>query len=197
MLKGQVAAVIKKILNTGEQRRTLVTQSAACDELTSRTLMCVFTCVCRFPISIWLGHRLHCHLSWCWNDFYCTEQFGVHICHYSTCWWGQPFIHLICLSLLWFCYLNVKLKNRKDRRSDVSMSMHILTSICFGCIGIGVISIERAYPLSLGSNIGTTTTAILAAMASPGDTLADALQVRNQLRKAWLLLQNLLDSAFN
>lgn len=44
-------------------------------------------------------------------------------------------------------------------------------------IGIGVISIERAYPLSLGSNIGTTTTSIFAAMASPGDTLANALQV--------------------
>lgn len=44
--------------------------------------------------------------------------------------------------------------------------------------GIGVISIERAYPLSLGSNIGTTTTSVLAAMASPGERLANALQVR-------------------
>lgn len=44
--------------------------------------------------------------------------------------------------------------------------------------GIGVISLERAYPLTLGSNIGTTTTAILAAMASPGETLANSLQVR-------------------
>lgn len=43
--------------------------------------------------------------------------------------------------------------------------------------GIGVISIERAYPLSLGSNIGTTTTSVFAAMASPGDRLANALQV--------------------
>lgn len=55
----------------------------------------------------------------------------------------------------------------------------ILTSVLFIWIGIGVISIERAYPLSLGSNIGTTTTAILAAMAGPGDTLANALQVSN------------------
>lgn len=45
--------------------------------------------------------------------------------------------------------------------------------------GIGVISIERAYPLSLGSNIGTTTTSVLAAMASPGERLANALQVRH------------------
>lgn len=43
--------------------------------------------------------------------------------------------------------------------------------------GIGVISLERAYPLTLGSNIGTTTTAILAAMAAPGETLANSLQV--------------------
>lgn len=55
--------------------------------------------------------------------------------------------------------------------------MCILTSIPSVHIGIGVISIERAYPLSLGSNIGTTTTSIFAAMASPGDTLANALQV--------------------
>lgn len=54
-----------------------------------------------------------------------------------------------------------------------------LTTVSCLWIGIGVISIERAYPLSLGSNIGTTTTAILAAMASPGDTLANALQVSN------------------
>lgn len=44
--------------------------------------------------------------------------------------------------------------------------------------GIGVISLERAYPLTLGSNLGTTTTAILAAMASSGDKLASSLQVR-------------------
>uniref|UniRef100_H3CNG4 Sodium-dependent phosphate transport protein 2B n=1 Tax=Tetraodon nigroviridis TaxID=99883 RepID=H3CNG4_TETNG len=44
-------------------------------------------------------------------------------------------------------------------------------------VGIGVISLERAYPLTLGSNIGTTTTSILAAMASPGETLANSLQI--------------------
>ena len=50
---------------------------------------------------------------------------------------------------------------------------------CVGCVppGVGVISLERAYPLTLGSNIGTTTTALLAALASPGDQLAPALQV--------------------
>ena len=43
--------------------------------------------------------------------------------------------------------------------------------------GLGVISIERAYPLTLGSNIGTTTTAILAALASPREKLSSAFQV--------------------
>ena len=43
--------------------------------------------------------------------------------------------------------------------------------------GIGVISIERSYPLTLGSNIGTTTTALLASMAGSGPTLINAIQV--------------------
>uniref|UniRef100_A0A8P0PQ29 Sodium-dependent phosphate transport protein 2A n=1 Tax=Canis lupus familiaris TaxID=9615 RepID=A0A8P0PQ29_CANLF len=43
--------------------------------------------------------------------------------------------------------------------------------------GLGVISIERAYPLTLGSNIGTTTTAILAALASPREKLSSAVQI--------------------
>lgn len=63
--------------------------------------------------------------------------------------------------------------------------------VVFNPIGIGVISIERAYPLCLGSNIGTTTTAILAAMASPGETLADALQVGHSYKNtllSWLTL---------
>uniref|UniRef100_A0A672LXR6 Sodium-dependent phosphate transport protein 2A n=1 Tax=Sinocyclocheilus grahami TaxID=75366 RepID=A0A672LXR6_SINGR len=53
--------------------------------------------------------------------------------------------------------------------SPVFTSSGTLTFIVLS--GIGVISIERAYPLTLGSNIGTTTTAILAALASPGDKL--------------------------
>lgn len=49
--------------------------------------------------------------------------------------------------------------------------------LCHVHLGIGVISIERAYPLTLGSNLGTTTTAILAALTSPGDKLGAATQV--------------------
>uniref|UniRef100_A0A8C6NZP6 Solute carrier family 34 member 2a n=1 Tax=Nothobranchius furzeri TaxID=105023 RepID=A0A8C6NZP6_NOTFU len=59
----------------------------------------------------------------------------------------------------------------------IVQSSSVFTSAITPLVGIGVISIERAYPLSLGSNIGTTTTAILAAMASPGDKLANALQI--------------------
>ncbi|KAJ8271182.1 hypothetical protein COCON_G00100410 [Conger conger] len=59
----------------------------------------------------------------------------------------------------------------------VVQSSSVFTSAITPLVGIGVISIERAYPLSLGSNIGTTTTAVLAAMASPGDTLANSLQI--------------------
>uniref|UniRef100_A0A3Q3QY80 Sodium-dependent phosphate transport protein 2A n=1 Tax=Monopterus albus TaxID=43700 RepID=A0A3Q3QY80_MONAL len=56
-------------------------------------------------------------------------------------------------------------------------SSSVFTSAITPLIGIGVISIKRAYPLTLGSNLGTTTTAILAALASPGDKLAAATQV--------------------
>uniref|UniRef100_A0A8C7E4Z0 Sodium-dependent phosphate transport protein 2A n=1 Tax=Naja naja TaxID=35670 RepID=A0A8C7E4Z0_NAJNA len=60
----------------------------------------------------------------------------------------------------------------------VMQSSSVFTSAITPLVGLGMISLERAYPLTLGSNIGTTTTAILAALASPGDKLASALQVR-------------------
>lgn len=56
-------------------------------------------------------------------------------------------------------------------------SSSVFTSAITPLVGIGVISLERAYPLTLGSNIGTTTTSILAAMASPGETLNNSLQI--------------------
>ncbi|XP_034044563.1 sodium-dependent phosphate transport protein 2B-like [Thalassophryne amazonica] len=59
----------------------------------------------------------------------------------------------------------------------IVQSSSVFTSAITPLVGIGVISIERAYPLSLGSNIGTTTTAVVAAMGSPGETLANALQI--------------------
>ncbi|XP_060616980.2 sodium-dependent phosphate transport protein 2A [Anolis sagrei] len=59
----------------------------------------------------------------------------------------------------------------------VVQSSSVFTSAITPLIGLGVISLERAYPLTLGSNMGTTTTAILAALASPGDKLASAFQI--------------------
>lgn len=59
----------------------------------------------------------------------------------------------------------------------VVQSSSVFTSAITPLVGIGVISIERSYPLTLGANIGTTTTAILAALASPGSTLKYSLQI--------------------
>ncbi|KAF3828372.1 hypothetical protein GH733_005069 [Mirounga leonina] len=59
----------------------------------------------------------------------------------------------------------------------VVQSSSVFTSAITPLIGLGVISIERAYPLTLGSNIGTTTTAVLAALASPRDKLSSSFQI--------------------
>ncbi|XP_029776592.1 sodium-dependent phosphate transport protein 2C [Suricata suricatta] len=59
----------------------------------------------------------------------------------------------------------------------VLQSSSVFTAAIVPLMGVGVISLERAYPLFLGSNIGTTTTALLAALASPADMLLSAIQV--------------------
>ncbi|XP_036607625.1 sodium-dependent phosphate transport protein 2C [Trichosurus vulpecula] len=59
----------------------------------------------------------------------------------------------------------------------VVQSSSVFTSAIVPLMGVGVISMERAYPLLLGSNVGTTTTALLAALASPADMLLGAVQV--------------------
>ncbi|XP_054582747.1 sodium-dependent phosphate transport protein 2C [Eptesicus fuscus] len=59
----------------------------------------------------------------------------------------------------------------------VLQSSSVFTAAIVPLMGVGVISLERAYPLLLGSNVGTTTTALLAALASPPGTLPSALQV--------------------
>lgn len=56
-------------------------------------------------------------------------------------------------------------------------SSSIFTSALTPLIGIGVVTIERAYPLTLGANIGTTATGILAALASDGSSLGRSLQI--------------------
>lgn len=55
-------------------------------------------------------------------------------------------------------------------------SSSIFTSALTSLAGIGVISIERIYPLSLGANIGTTATGILASLASSSN-FQSAIQI--------------------
>ena len=55
-------------------------------------------------------------------------------------------------------------------------SSSIFTSALTPLVGIGIVSIERIYPLTLGANIGTTATAILASLASQSNFRA-ALQI--------------------
>uniref|UniRef100_A0A803W329 Sodium-dependent phosphate transport protein 2B n=1 Tax=Ficedula albicollis TaxID=59894 RepID=A0A803W329_FICAL len=81
---------------------------------------------------------------------------------------------LLALSLLVLCsclIMIVKLLNSVLKGQVASVIKKTINT------GIGVISIERSYPLTLGANIGTTTTAILAALASPGSTLKYSLQI--------------------
>uniref|UniRef100_H2ZIG3 Na(+)-dependent phosphate cotransporter 2B n=1 Tax=Ciona savignyi TaxID=51511 RepID=H2ZIG3_CIOSA len=56
----------------------------------------------------------------------------------------------------------------------VVQSSSVFTSTITPLVGMGVISLKRMYPLTLGSNIGTTTTSILAALAQ--DEIANSLQ---------------------
>lgn len=56
-------------------------------------------------------------------------------------------------------------------------SSSVFTSALTPLVGVGVISIERVYPLTLGSNIGTTTTSLIAAMAASPDQLRYTLQI--------------------
>ena len=56
-------------------------------------------------------------------------------------------------------------------------SSSVFTSTLTPLAGAGLISLERAYPLTLGSNLGTTTTSILASFAAGGDNMRAALQI--------------------
>ena len=56
-------------------------------------------------------------------------------------------------------------------------SSSVFTSALTPLVGVGVITIERVYPLTLGSNIGTTTTSLIAAMAADAKNLRYTLQI--------------------
>ncbi|XP_053384148.1 sodium-dependent phosphate transport protein 2B-like [Mercenaria mercenaria] len=56
-------------------------------------------------------------------------------------------------------------------------SSSVFTSALTPLVGIGIISVDRMYPLTLGANIGTTTTALLAALAQSAEDIPLALQI--------------------
>ncbi|KAI2668682.1 Sodium-dependent phosphate transport protein 2B [Labeo rohita] len=114
----------------------------------------------------------------CWELKNVTEVINIKKCNhiFVNTTLSDLAVGLILLagSLLILCtclILIVKLLNSMLKGQVAIVIKKIMNT------GIGVIKVERAYPLSLGSNIGTTTTAILAAMASPGETLGNSLQV--------------------
>jgi len=56
-------------------------------------------------------------------------------------------------------------------------SSSVFTSTLTPLAGAGLVSLERAYPLTLGSNIGTTTTSLLAVLAAGGNHAQEAVQI--------------------
>ncbi|XP_071941608.1 sodium-dependent phosphate transport protein 2B-like [Antedon mediterranea] len=59
----------------------------------------------------------------------------------------------------------------------IVQSSSVFTSAMTPLVGMGVIKLERMYPLTLGSNIGTTATGILAALASSSGKFESSLQI--------------------
>ncbi|CAG0881125.1 unnamed protein product [Cyprideis torosa] len=55
-------------------------------------------------------------------------------------------------------------------------SSSVFTSALTPLVGVGIIEVDRVYPLTLGSNLGTTSTAILASLTATGDKLKPSLQ---------------------
>ena len=53
----------------------------------------------------------------------------------------------------------------------------MFTSTLTPLVGLGMITVERLYPLTLGSNIGTTITGILASLSGPPETFQSSLQI--------------------
>lgn len=60
----------------------------------------------------------------------------------------------------------------------IVQSSSVFTSTLTPLVGVGLISVDRMYPLTLGSNLGTTTTAMIASLAAEGsDRLRNSLQI--------------------
>ena len=61
-------------------------------------------------------------------------------------------------------------------------SSSVFTAALTPLVGIGVVSLEIMYPLTLGANIGTTTTAIIASFASASAGKEKAFKASLQVR---------------
>ena len=68
-------------------------------------------------------------------------------------------------------------------------SSSVFTSSLIPLVGLGLVDLERIFPLTLGSNIGTTLTGILAAFAASGDGPSGQLK---QLLSLQIALCNLI-----
>jgi sodium-dependent phosphate cotransporter len=71
------------------------------------------------------------------------------------------------------------LKNKKlgSVLTMLVQSSSVFTSTLTPLVGMGLVSLERVYPLTLGANIGTTVTGILASVSGPAKTLKFSLQI--------------------
>lgn len=56
-------------------------------------------------------------------------------------------------------------------------SSSVVSSVLTPLAGVGMVTLERVFPLMLGANIGTTSTAILAAFAATGDRIVPSFQI--------------------
>jgi sodium-dependent phosphate cotransporter len=56
-------------------------------------------------------------------------------------------------------------------------SSSITTSVMVPLAGAGLVTLEQVFPITLGANVGTTITALLASMAAPAETAALAVQI--------------------
>ena len=59
----------------------------------------------------------------------------------------------------------------------MAQSSSITTSVMVPLAGAGLVTLQQIYPITLGANIGTTVTALIASMAVTGDTAMAARQV--------------------
>ncbi|RMZ97001.1 sodium-dependent phosphate transport 2B-like [Brachionus plicatilis] len=59
----------------------------------------------------------------------------------------------------------------------VVQSLDIITATLVPLCGIGIVSLRRAYVMTLGSNIGTTVTGILIALTQPGANFKKSLEI--------------------